>query len=513
MSDDLADLSTEKEAGDATAFQAGLAPFLASASAQAKELSEAQRRQQQKVFEDFIKNATALKAHGNELFKAGQWDRALQAYFSALASFSSRTAEAKSSAEVRRMLAVLYSNCSACCLHLAGRQDDAVQYANAATEVDPSFGKGWFRKASALQRGHQYDAALATLKSLLRGIKFQRIEGVPKSSVLKKIRQIQKKNSAAQLPSVVAAAEADANSHPPALPMPAGASDAGVAVALPSAVTVLSDDAIVGLEPPFPSTFRPSHDAEQSSAVETAIKPISGRGWECAQLSPSESSHAMHQSMTQLWLRTVQFAHDELVRQTQESTSTADIDRTTDHRSSLGHALLRMSSFVFFFLRDGRSFGVRYRAHNIRCDFNGLRREVQTMLAAFVSRTRADAITTDATGQKDILLEQVVAVAAVCPLDIVGRDDAADDIRRAIVIPARVLREKEPDDVSRRAPTSITRAVCWPIPELAADDKNGSTSVEADPISACRNFADICAPCEVNIPAHILDIFLKGVWA
>jgi tetratricopeptide (TPR) repeat protein len=112
--------------------------------------------------------AEKQKEKGNSLFGRGQFEAALQAYDAALSVCMMRESVVRKegrSALDKRMLAVIHSNCSACCLAM-GQTDEAARNGWAATDADPTFEKGFLRLGMALEAMAAPAEALATYRRI-----------------------------------------------------------------------------------------------------------------------------------------------------------------------------------------------------------------------------------------------------------------------------------------------------------------------------------------------------------
>jgi hypothetical protein len=89
------------------------------------------------------REAELEKEEGNKHFKARRYDAALTAYRNGLAELMDSPLD-------MRLRAVLHSNLSACLL-AKGKAKKALKEAEAATEADPTFDKGWLRLGMAIE--------------------------------------------------------------------------------------------------------------------------------------------------------------------------------------------------------------------------------------------------------------------------------------------------------------------------------------------------------------------------
>mmetsp|Transcript_8770 Transcript_8770/g.22250 ORF Transcript_8770/g.22250 Transcript_8770/m.22250 type:complete len:190 (-) Transcript_8770:89-658(-) len=105
------------------------------------------------------KKASSLKEEGNKLFKAGQWEEAIELYSDAL-DFCPDTDDFKYSA------AVFLCNRAACFLQL-GHLEDVVEDCTDALELEPRYVKALIRRAKAHEQLEDLDAALADLAKVL----------------------------------------------------------------------------------------------------------------------------------------------------------------------------------------------------------------------------------------------------------------------------------------------------------------------------------------------------------
>lgn len=93
-------------------------------------------------------SADSLREEGNEKFKAGDYAAAIEAYTKAL--------------DIDPKLHLCFSNRSAAYLKLGNSAEKALSDAIKCIELRPEFGKGYSRKAAALQELERWDEAIAT---------------------------------------------------------------------------------------------------------------------------------------------------------------------------------------------------------------------------------------------------------------------------------------------------------------------------------------------------------------
>jgi tetratricopeptide (TPR) repeat protein len=87
---------------------------------------------------------SVAKASGDSLAGSGQWEEALEHYFSAMEVRWQRSPGEHSE------LGTLHSNCSLCCLKL-GRDIEALEHAEAAVRMCPQWAKAHGRRGAALE--------------------------------------------------------------------------------------------------------------------------------------------------------------------------------------------------------------------------------------------------------------------------------------------------------------------------------------------------------------------------
>ncbi|KAK3260059.1 hypothetical protein CYMTET_30969, partial [Cymbomonas tetramitiformis] len=90
--------------------------------------------------------ASKAKAVGNRAFSAGQYAKAAESYSTCLRALDAGTAEGRS------LAAIVYANRAACVLRFETPEyAAAIEDASRAIEADPSYPKGWMRRARALE--------------------------------------------------------------------------------------------------------------------------------------------------------------------------------------------------------------------------------------------------------------------------------------------------------------------------------------------------------------------------
>lgn len=113
---------------------------------------------------DRLKYANKNKTEANELFKDGNYARAVERYIKALGHTQKidGAGEEADEAELRELQAVLHSNLAMAYLKLK-LWPKALHAANSVLELDKDNAKGVYRRALALEGMKDYDGALQTL--------------------------------------------------------------------------------------------------------------------------------------------------------------------------------------------------------------------------------------------------------------------------------------------------------------------------------------------------------------
>lgn len=133
------------------------------------EAARADGEDEEEAFEDALTDeqlrekarsqANDAKAEGNKFFGAGEYERALSQYETALQI----AAELESAEDIR---SACHSNRAVCFLKL-GKYDETIKECTKALELNPSYLKALLRRGEAHEKLEHYDEAIADMKKII----------------------------------------------------------------------------------------------------------------------------------------------------------------------------------------------------------------------------------------------------------------------------------------------------------------------------------------------------------
>ena len=129
-------------------------------------------------------DSIVLREQGNQAFKQGQYQDAIDRYSEALITLQ----DLSLSESIKNELTKCYSNRSQCYLNL-NQYEEAIDDATRALEYSPADQKSLFRRANALEKLGKYNEAISDAQRLISVIPKENSTDEQTNNLLRKLRE------------------------------------------------------------------------------------------------------------------------------------------------------------------------------------------------------------------------------------------------------------------------------------------------------------------------------------